>query len=80
MILIKEIFNLKELYLTFSEFKKDRIDNQYCLPILDIEPITKEKCNERIMTAQKFNVELRAYMGKITIQEINNIKKRFEEI
>src|SRR3989344_7099555 len=73
VLLIKELFNLENIYLIFSEFKKDRIDNQYYTPIKDTEPILKEKCDERIKTAQRFNAELRAYFGKLTIQEINNI-------
>ena len=80
ILLIKELFKVEELYHIFSEFKKDRIDNQYYIPILDTEPINKEKCNERIRTAQKFNAELRAYTGKITNQEISNIRKKFVEI
>ena len=80
VLLIKELFKLESFYLIFSEFKKDRIDNQYYIPILDTEPINKEKCNERIRIAQRFNAELRAYSGKITIQEINNIRKKFEEL
>ncbi len=80
VLLIKELFKLNNLYLIFSEFKKDRIDNQYYIPILDTEPINKEKCNERIKTAQLFNAELKAYIGKITIQEINNLRKTFEEL
>ena len=80
VILIKELFKLEDFYLIFSEFKKDRIDNQYYISILEAEPVNKEKCSERIKIAQRFNVELRAYAGKLTIQEINNIRKRFEEI
>ena len=80
VILIKELFKLEDLYEIFSEFKKDRIDNQYYISIIESEPINKEKCSERIRTAQRFNVELRAFIGKITIQEINEIRKRFEKI
>ena len=80
VILIKDLFNLDKFYLIFSEFKKDRIDNQYYIPILDTEPVDKEKCNERIATAQRFNAELRAYTGKLTLQEINNIRNKLEEI
>ncbi|MBS3137305.1 HEPN domain-containing protein [Candidatus Woesearchaeota archaeon] len=80
VILIKELFKLENLYLIFSEFKKDRIDNQYYVPIFDIEPINKEKCNERIRTAQKFNAEIRAYIGRLTIIEINNLREKFKRI
>ncbi|NCN98987.1 HEPN domain-containing protein [Candidatus Pacearchaeota archaeon] len=80
VLLIKELFDLENLYLIFSEFKKDRIDNQYYIPMNDAEPIHKEKCDERLKVAQRFNVELRAYFGKLTIQEINNLRKKFKEM
>ncbi|MBU2634410.1 MAG: HEPN domain-containing protein [Nanoarchaeota archaeon] len=79
VLLTKDLFNLEKMYLTFSEFKKDRIDNQYCVQN-NTEPIHKEKCDERIKTAQKFNVELRTYLGKLKVQEINNIRTKFQEI
>ena len=76
VLLIKEVFNLPELYAIFSEFKKDRIDNQYYIPIAGTEPINKEKSNERIKTAQRFNVELRSYIGRISIQQIKEMRDR----
>ena len=80
VLLIKDLFQLESLYSIFSEFKKDRIDNQYYISIIDAEPIHKEKCDERIKTAQRFNAELRAYIGKITNQEINKVREKFQEI
>lgn len=79
VILIKELFGLDNLHIIFSEFKKDRIDNQYYLPVLNLEPVTKKKCNEKITTAQRFNAELRAYMVKLSIKEINEIRNKFEK-
>lgn len=79
-ILLKELFHLDKLYLIFSEFKKDRIDNQYYVPIMGAEPISKEKCKERIATAQRLNAELRAYQNRITIQEISSIRIRLKEM
>jgi len=38
IILMKDLFNLEELYSIFSEFKKDRIDNQYYISIAGTEP------------------------------------------
>ena len=80
VLLIKELFNLEKQHIIFSEFKKDRIDNQYHVATSDTEPINKEKCGERIRTAQRFSVELRAHIGKMNIQELNTIRKKFEEI
>jgi hypothetical protein len=43
-----------------------------------IEPINKDKCSERIKTAQRFNAMLRAHIKKITIQEISSLRKNFK--
>ncbi|MBU0471611.1 MAG: HEPN domain-containing protein [Nanoarchaeota archaeon] len=80
VLLIKELFQFQKLYSIFSEFKKDRIDNQYYMPVIDTEPIDKEKCNERIKTAQRFSIELRSYANKITTQYIKNIREQFKKI
>ena len=75
VILIRKLFKLEEFYLIFSEFKKDRIDNQYYIPITEV--VDKEKCSERLMIVQKFNLELRSYMDKLKISEIEKIRDRF---
>ena len=80
VVLIKELFELGNLYEIFSEFKKDRIDNQYYVPIIGSEPMNKEKCGERIKTAQRFNAELRAQIGKMTNLGINSIREKFEDL
>jgi uncharacterized protein (UPF0332 family) len=79
IILMKELFNLEELYSIFSEFKKDRIDNQYYVATVDAEPVNRDKCSERIKTAQRFNIELRAYINRLTIQDIDNLRKTFKD-
>ena len=80
VILIKVLFKLKNLYLIFSDFKKDRIDNQYYIPAPKETLIEREKCHERIRAAWGFNLELRVYIGKITNQEINEIREEFRGI
>lgn len=80
VILIKELFGLNELHQIFSEFKKDRIDNQYYILIIGTEPINKLKCAERIKTAKEFNIKIRAYKDNLKIQEINSMREKFQEI
>ncbi|MBS3141537.1 HEPN domain-containing protein [Candidatus Woesearchaeota archaeon] len=80
VILVKHLFNLDDLHKIFFEFKKDRIDNQYYTPVINNEPITKEKCEERLKTAQRFNVELRSYMEKITLEDISRIRENFKTL
>ncbi len=78
--LIKKIFELDELHDIFSEFKTDRIDNQYYVPVTDSEPINKEKCSERIKTAKEFNIKILAYANNLNIQQIKNIREKFQKI
>lgn len=80
VLLIKQLFHLPALYATFSEFKKDRIDNQYYTPIKNIEPITKEKCDERLKTVQKFCAELRAHMEKLTLEDIQTLRINYDKL
>lgn len=80
VILIKEIFMLKELSKIFSELKKDRIDNQYYVTTIQTEQISKEKCNERIKTAKEFNIKLKSYADNLKIQEINKIRAKIKEL
>ena len=80
VILIKELFGLDELHLIFSEFKKDRIDNQYYVPIIGTEPIDKEKCAERIKTAKEFTVSIKDYANNVMLQEIHSLREKFQEM
>jgi len=80
VILVQKVFGLEDLYLIFSEFKRDRIDNQYNISIDENEPISKDKCNKNLLIAEKFNLDVRTYMGRLTLAEIGWIRKRFEKI
>lgn len=80
VILIKELFNLSELYPIFSELKKDRIDNQYYIPIAGAEPIEKEKCLKKINDVKEFNIKIKSYLESLSIQEINKIRDKFGEL
>src|SRR3989338_1376600 len=80
VIMVKRLFKLDRLHAIFSEFKRDRIDNQYYTPVINAEPITKEKCEERLKTAQKFNAELRAHIEKLTLEDVRKIRKDFQKL
>ena len=78
--MLRGLFGLFELEKIFLKFKRDRIDNQYYLPISKEEPIDRKKCGEKIRVAQIFNLELRSYISRISLEEIGQIRKKFEEI
>lgn len=80
VILIRKLFGLEDLYLIFSDFKQDRIDNQYYVTGTSNEAATKENCEERIKVAQKFNAKLRAYMEHLNLEDIKRIRTGFERL
>ncbi len=80
VILIKELFDLEDLFKIFSELKKDRIDNQYYVSTLETEPVEKEKCNEKINLAQEFNLKLGAYIENLTDKNMNKFRELFEKL
>lgn len=43
-----------------------------------LNKLQKEKCSERIKTAQMFNLELRSFLNKINLSEIDIIRKGFK--
>jgi uncharacterized protein (UPF0332 family) len=80
VLLIENLFQLDKLYPIFSDFKKDRIDNQYYVSTTQTEPINKEKCNEKIKIAKEFNIRLKTYSINLNLEKINDIRKRFNDI
>lgn len=80
VLLIKDVFQLHKLSSIFQEFKKDRIDNQYYIPIIGSEPINKEKCAKRIKTAKEFSIRLATYSNNLKLLEIKNIRVKFRQI
>lgn len=80
VILVRRLFNLHEQYKIFSKLKKERIDNQYYVPSDDEEPITKDRCEEVINEAKRFNASVRSYIGNLKNEDIEQIRKRFSEI
>lgn len=80
VILVKKLFKLNDLYIIFSKFKTDKMDNQYYVPITETEPINKEECAKRIKIAKEFNMKIRAYKDNLNDKEINNIREEFLKI
>jgi uncharacterized protein (UPF0332 family) len=81
IILIKRMFGLDNFHQTFSDFKKDRIDNQYYVVSgKDNLALDKESCEDKIKTAQKFNFELRAYLEHLSLEQINKIREEFDKL
>ena len=78
-ILLKRLFQLNEVYTTFSKAKDERIDKQYYVITMQIKPVTKESAQTLINIAEKFILDIKYYKENLKLIEINNIRKKFEE-
>jgi uncharacterized protein (UPF0332 family) len=80
VIILKEYYKLSELSGTILEFKKDRIDNQYYIPINNSEKITKNQCKTRIQTAKECCLELKSYIKRISNQKTKEIRESINSL
>ena len=73
IILLKDLFNIDNSSLEYA--KKERIDKQY---YTDFE-IAKEGVIKAIEDAEDFNNNLFNFISKITHEDVERYKKKFEE-
>ena len=78
-ILLKKVFRLDKMYITFSKAKEERVDKQYYVTAMQVKPVTKESSQDLIISAEKFILEINSYKENLKLDEIKNIRKRFEE-
>ena len=75
ILLLKLLFNKKDLFKTISDAKKERIDKQYYVTKLDI---TKESTEELVLSAEDFLIKMKLIIKNLRNEEINKIRKDFE--
>src|SRR3989344_8831246 len=61
VVLLKNLFQLNELQKTFLKAKEERIDKQYYVTTMQINPVTKESAQTLINTAEKFILDIKHY-------------------
>ena len=75
IIILKEIFNEKELYDELSFAKKERIDKQYYIDF----KITLEEVKEMIKNAEIFINKIKMKIRAISNKQIDEIRKNLME-
>lgn len=79
-ILLKKVFNFDTIYKTFSDAKEERIDKQYYVTSKQIKVATKESAQTLITTAGNFILQIEDYKRNLTLNQIEEIRKRFNKI
>lgn len=78
--LIKRLFYLDKLSEQFKKAKEERIDKQYYVTPMQINPASKESSEELIKISNKFILEIIAFKNNLKLEEIKNIRREFEEL
>ena len=74
ILLLKEIFNIENSDISFA--KKERVDKQYYVDF----KITKEDVRDAIKTAEVFNNKVLDFISRLTNENINVYRERFNEV
>lgn len=80
VILLRELFKQDKAYVTFSKAKEERIDKQYYVTHMQIEPVTKDSAQELITIAEKFVLEINKYKKTLKLENIEQIRKEFDKL
>ena len=79
-ILLKELFNQKELYDIFSKAKEERIDKQYYIIPSQNNPATKESAKDMINTTMRFNPKIIAFKNGLNIEGIKILTNKIKAL
>ena len=79
IIVFKKLFKRKDLFEILSFAKQERIDKQYYVASKN-SGLTKKSANEMIKEAENLVVQLRLIMNRLSIDEIDRLRKNFEKI
>ncbi|MCK4634358.1 MAG: HEPN domain-containing protein [Candidatus Aenigmarchaeota archaeon] len=80
ILLLKKVFNKIDLFKKISSTKEERIDKQYYLTSKENLELTKESTKDMINEAENFLIQIKLFINKLCIEEIENIRKRFKSL
>lgn len=75
ILLLKLLFDKKDLFNLISDAKKERIDKQYYVAELDL---TKESTEETLRNAEIFLVKIKLIIKELSNEEIGKLRVNFE--
>jgi|SRR3989344_7159115 len=76
ILLLKILFDEKELFKLISDAKNERIDKQYYVTT-DKDEISKEIADELLKNAEDFVVKMKLFIKKLNTDSVSEIRKKF---
>lgn len=80
IVLLKELFNEKELFKIISFAKKERIDKQYYVETEQALKLTEGSCKEMMLKAEDFLVKTKLVIGQLNSDEVKSIRNKFRRV
>jgi len=79
-ILLNKLFQLDKIYIIFSKAKEERIDKQYYVTSMQVNPVTKESSQSLINIAESFILDVNDYARNLKLEDINKIRIKFGDV
>jgi len=77
ILLLKILFNQKELFKIISDAKEERVDKQYYVTTEKVD-MTKESSEELVLKAEDFLVKMKLVIKELKNEEIDTFRENFE--
>jgi len=77
-IILRDIFQQKELHELLSKAKTERLDKQYYTAPSQTTPLTEESAKESIKMMQEFNPKILAFKNSLSQEEIRKIREELK--
>ena len=77
ILLLKLLFDKKDLFKFISNAKRERIDKQYYVTT-EKDEITKEASQELLVDAEDFVVKMRLVIENLSNEDVNEVRENFE--
>ena len=80
IILLKNLFNKKDLFKIISFAKEERIDKQYYIESQQKFELTDDSCKDITLKAEDFLVKIRLFIDEMNNKDIDIIRKSFQNL
>lgn len=80
IMILRRLFDARALAGIISSAKEEREDKQYFVESKQKEKATRESCSQMISNAEDFMIEIRLVIESIKTEDINRIRKNFEDM
>lgn len=80
ILLLKELFQLKDFAEILNRAKKERIDKQYYVTTNKNDEISEEDAKQMIEHVENLTLNFKTIINKLNNEEINKIRIKFNEI